>query len=192
MPVNSPAAIIIELSCNCPVSAPHSVARLYSDHSRKPPFADGTMKALSIQQPWVHAILCEGKDIENRSWQRNFRGWLAIHASAKPRRDARFPRGITVPDLGTLDYSAICGVARLVDIIPKSRSKWFYRPDDGTINFGWVLADITALKTPIPCKGALGLWELPPQVVRAIRRQLPKLRFDEWTIWAHPGNAYLS
>ena len=36
------------------------------------------MKALSIKQPWVHAILREGKDVENRSWQRSFRGWLAL------------------------------------------------------------------------------------------------------------------
>ena len=55
------------------------------------------MKALSIKQPWVHAILCEGKDIENRSWQRTFRGWLALHASAQPQRDADFPNGIRVP-----------------------------------------------------------------------------------------------
>ena len=30
------------------------------------------MKALSVKQPWVYAILREGKDIENRSWQRSF------------------------------------------------------------------------------------------------------------------------
>ena len=70
------------------------------------------MKAITVKQPWVYAILREGKDIENRSWQRSFRGWLAIHASAQPRRGARFPRGLRVPDLDTLDYSAICGVAR--------------------------------------------------------------------------------
>jgi hypothetical protein len=51
------------------------------------------MKALSIKQPWVHAILHEGKDIENRSWRRDFRGWLALHAAAQPRRNAVFPRG---------------------------------------------------------------------------------------------------
>ena len=50
------------------------------------------MKALSIKQPWVHAILREGKDIENRSWQRSFRGWLALHASAQPQRDERLQR----------------------------------------------------------------------------------------------------
>jgi len=136
------------------------------------------MKALTIKQPWVHAILREGKDIENRSWQRSFRGWLAIHASAQPRRDAVFPRGIRVPDLDTLDYSAICGVARVVDIVAKSRSKWYWHPDDDTTNYGWVLADVTALKTPISCKGTLGLWEVSPKVFREIQRQLPKLKLD--------------
>ena len=136
------------------------------------------MKALSVKQPWVYAILREGKDIENRSWQRSFRGWLALHASAQPRRDAVFPRGIRVPELATLDYSAICGVARVMDIVSKSRSKWFWRTDDGTTNYGWVLADVTALKTPISCKGALGLWEVSPKIFREIQRQLSKLKLD--------------
>jgi hypothetical protein len=91
------------------------------------------MKAITVKQPWVYAILCEGKDIENRSWRRSFR-WLAIHASAQPRRSVEFPRGIRVPDLDTLDYSAICGVARVVAIVPKSRSEWFWHPDDGSTN----------------------------------------------------------
>ena len=136
------------------------------------------MKALTIKQPWVHAILREGKDIENRTWQRSFRGWLALHSSAQPRRDAVFPRGIRVPDLNTLDYSAICGVARVVDIVPKSRSKWFWRPGDDSTNYGWVLADVTPLTTPIPCKGNLMLWDVPPKVFREIQRQLPKLKLD--------------
>jgi hypothetical protein len=136
------------------------------------------MKALTIRQPWVHAILREGKDIENRSWQRSFRGWLALHASAQPRRDAVFPRGIRVPDLDTLNYSGICGVARVVDIVTKSRSKWFWHPDDGSTNFGWVLADVIALKTPIRCQGALGLWEVSPKAFRELQCQLPKLNFD--------------
>jgi hypothetical protein len=137
------------------------------------------MKAMSIKQPWVHAILWEGKDIENRSWQRSFRGWLAIHASGSPRVGGRFPRGRKVPDLKTLDYSAICGVARVVDIVTKSRSWWYYRPDDGSINYGWVLGDVKPLKNPIQCKGALGLWDVPPSVLRAIKRQLPRVNLDE-------------
>lgn len=135
------------------------------------------MKALSIKQPWLHAILHEGKDIENRTWSRDFRGWLALHASSKPIRDAAFPRGVPVPDLADLDYSAICGIARVVDIVTKSRSRWFWRPDDESVNYGWVLADVTPLKTPVPCKGALGLWEVSPDVARKVRRQVPSISF---------------
>jgi len=65
-----------------------------------------------------------------------------------------------------------------VDIVTSSRSKWFWRPDDGSINFGWLLVEATALKQPIPCKGALGLWTLTPNQVRDIRRQLPALNLD--------------
>jgi hypothetical protein len=136
------------------------------------------MKAMTIKQPWVYAILHEGKDIENRTWNSGFRGWLAIHASAQAHWYTDFPRGCHEPDLDTLDYSAICGVARVVDIVTKSRSKWFDRPDDDSINYGWVLADVKVLKTPIPCKGALKLWEVPPKALRELQRQLPKLKLS--------------
>jgi hypothetical protein len=43
------------------------------------------MKAPSIKQPWVRAILREGKDIENRTWQSKHRGSIALHASESPR-----------------------------------------------------------------------------------------------------------
>ena len=126
------------------------------------------MKAITIKQPWVYAILHEGKDIENRSWQRSFRGWIAIHASAQPDRNAWFPRGHRLPDLTDLPCSAICGVALVEDIVSKSRSKWFDRPDDGSINYGWVLGSVKPLKNPIPCKGALGLWNVRMRSVKTL------------------------
>lgn len=122
----------------------------------------------------MHAILREGKFIENRSWQSKHRGWIALHASAKPQQGDDFPPGMKAPNLKTLDYGAICGVARVVDIVTKSRSKWFDQPSRGYINYGWKLADITPLREPIECKGALQLWNVPPNILRAIKRQLPK------------------
>ena len=83
----------------------------------------------------------------------HFRGWIALHASGKPQKEPEFPPGIKCPDLDTLDYGAICGVARVVDIVTQSRSKWFDQPPRGYINYGWVLADITPLREPIECKG---------------------------------------
>jgi hypothetical protein len=100
--------------------------------------------------------------------------------SPSPRTSGRFPRGSwKVPDLKSLDYSAICGVARVVDIVTKSRSKWFYRPDDGSVNYGWLLGNVKRLQRPIPCHGALGLWDVPPGPLRAIKRQLPRVKFDK-------------
>jgi hypothetical protein len=137
------------------------------------------MKALSIKQPWLHAILTEGKDIENRIWQTEHRGWIALHASAKPVKDVKFPGRIKVPDLKTLDYSAICGVARISEIVTKSRSRWFDRPEDGSDNYGWVLTDVVPLPSPIPWPGALRLWSLPPAVLRKLKQQLPKIDFSK-------------
>ncbi len=136
------------------------------------------MKALTIRQPWVHAILREGKNIENRTWQVDYRGWIAIHAAAVPAPNAVYPRGARVPNLDTLDYGAICGVVRVVDIVTASRSKWFTPNDDSKVNLGWVLEDVIVLKKPIPCKGRLRLWEVPPKVLRELRRQLPRSKFD--------------
>jgi hypothetical protein len=137
------------------------------------------MKALSIQQPWVYAILREGKDIENRRWPTKHRGWIALHASLSAQAGARLPRGHKTPDPRTLDYGAICGVARIAAMVTKSRSKWFQKPSRGQINFGWVLTDVKRLKKPIRCKGALRLWNVPPNVLRSIKRQLPRLDFSE-------------
>ena len=33
----------------------------------------------------------------------------------------------------------------------------------------WVLRDVRPLPRPIPCRGALGLWELPPGVLEVVR-----------------------
>jgi hypothetical protein len=137
------------------------------------------MKALSIRQPWVHAILREGKDIENRSWKTDYRGWLAIHASGRPERNAVFPRGILRPELDTLEYSAVCGVARIVEVVTESRSKWFLHADEGSTNYGWVLSSPTPLRTPIACMGRLGLWDVPPRIAEEIQRQLPRLKLGE-------------
>jgi hypothetical protein len=136
------------------------------------------MKAITIKQPWVHAILCEGKDVENRSWKRDFRGWLAIHAAATPRRKAVFPRGHRIPPLQELQYSAIVAVAYVSDIRDSMRSKWFYKPPRGQKNYGWVLSKVRPLREPVPCKGALGLWNVPPRLLTKIQKQLPALRLE--------------
>ena len=48
--------------------------------------------------------------------------------------------------------------------------RWFFGP------IGYVLRDVVALPTPVPCKGALGFWSLSDEVERAVVEQLAKER----------------
>jgi len=131
------------------------------------------MKALSVKQPWAHAIVRGWKDVENRSRRTKHRGWLVIHASGSPNRQARYPRRWKTPDVDTLPTSAIVGVAWLHYVVTPHRSPWY---SEG--NYAWVLNIKRAckLKKPILCKGKLGVWNVPPALVRALRRQLPGLK----------------
>jgi hypothetical protein len=124
------------------------------------------MKALTIKQPWAWAIVFRGKDIENRSWLTHYRGELAIHAGARMHDYTKMPRGVRAPEEDELVFSAIIGIVEVVDSVESSRSRWFMGP------CGLVLAKPRALKTPVPCKGALGLWNVPLEVERVVRRRI--------------------
>jgi hypothetical protein len=50
------------------------------------------------------------------------------------------------------------------------QSPWFFGP------VGFVLTDVRRLVEPVPCKGALGFWELASDVERLVRAQLPSRR----------------
>lgn len=41
------------------------------------------MRAISLWQPWCWAILCLGKDVENRTWSTRHRGPLVLHAAQR-------------------------------------------------------------------------------------------------------------
>lgn len=123
------------------------------------------MKALSVKQPWAWAILFAGKDVENRVWRTHYRGPLVIHASAQ-RADAELPRGVRPPANEDAPVSAILGVVDLVDVVEESSSRWFVGP------FGWVLENPRRLAKPIPCAGALKLWDVEGDLLRAVRRGL--------------------
>lgn len=139
------------------------------------------MKALSLTQPWATAIIIGRKQIETRSWQTSFRGQIAIHAAkgfpawakefasvehALQRLPSRFPLG------------AIIGVAKIQDIRStyelkltiSAIEKIYGDYSDG--RFGWLLSDVIALPEPIPCKGALSLWDVPAEIEAEIRKHL--------------------
>ena len=138
------------------------------------------MKALTLYASWAHAIAHYSKRVENRTWHppRPLIGQrFAIHAGAKLDED-----GLDAIDMiedasvvaKDVPRSAIVATARLVRsvefdglLIPKDAdpavlSDWWAGP------VGWVLDDVQALPTPVPCKGALGLWDVPAEIAAKI------------------------
>lgn len=162
------------------------------------------MKAISLTQPWADLIALGAKRIETRSWSTHFRGRLAIHASAglSPvggksglREQCRVPAFAHALRMlpaerekdVTLVLGGIVAVATLVDvrrIDMNLRAKVLAQvttPNEiefgnyETGRFAWFLDGVSPLPNSIPCKGALGLWTVPADVLDAMRSQIKNL-----------------
>jgi len=150
------------------------------------------VKALSLRQPWLWAVLELGKTIENRRWNSHYRGPILLHASMGSTLDeclealawmqsrhlieSRDPRW---PGLKNVERGGICGYAELVDVVapgpttatvPREMidelSRW-HMPQQ----YGFVLRKVRRIPFA-PCRGALGLFEVAPDVERAVRGYL--------------------
>jgi hypothetical protein len=102
------------------------------------------MKALTVKSPHAQDIIYNGKWIENRSRPTRYRGPLLIHVAKNPPS----------PEAGL-----IIGVVDLVDCVMNdlrtSGDKWAIPG-----MWHWILANPRELKTKIPAKGQLSLWDI--------------------------------
>jgi hypothetical protein len=141
------------------------------------------MKALSIRQPWLFAILFLNKRIENRVWHppRQLIGQrILLHASKGCTQqevvDAlgfMLSAGLVTQETWDLHWPGIDKVprggivmtARLVACVTHHPSKWFVGP------YGFVLEDVFA--TPfVSHPGSLGFFEVPQAVVEKAMGEL--------------------
>ena len=132
-----------------------------------------SIRGLSIRQPWASLIAEGNKRIETRSWSTTHRGLVAIHASkAFPKDALRFAQeeralGRIPP---RIPRGAIVAVARIGNVIGTDEAAWQisglerHLGDYSDGRYAWYLEDVRALEEPIPCRGALSLWKLPPEV----------------------------
>lgn len=146
------------------------------------------MKSLSLLQPWASLVVLGIKKIESRNWPapRSAAGRIAIAASkalrraeadlfhTSPFREAFAEVGIDSVDL--LPRAAILGTVRLTGCQPaetfttlsdRERAFGNYSNEEEQ-RYGWILEAPFRLPEPIPCKGALGLWTVPTDVLARI------------------------
>lgn len=140
------------------------------------------MKALSVRPPWWWAIL-HGKPIENRDWYTNQRGRVLLHASKFWRfedvqddwRDVVYMAekdGLYLPPMNMTETAkmrcaggCIVGSVEIVDCVKNYPSAFYV-----VGLWGFVLRDPIIFEHPIPCKGALGFFNVPDELLPEERR----------------------
>ena len=127
-------------------------------------------RALTVCQPYAELIARGDKLIENRTWRTRYRGSLAIHAG-QSRTWFDDEDEYLLP---TMAFGAVVAVVDLVACLPflypadpyNWPKPWRILAENEHANgpWCWMLANARRLPRPIPCRGALGLWSLPPDI----------------------------
>ena len=134
--------------------------------------------ALSLKQPWASLVCIGLKDVENRTWQTDYRGRLFIVASSsnvlpyfeqglirQPIMDAirEQQRKGNLPTLNTLPQSAVIGYVDIVDCTGEDvDSIWSEGSlEEGNVN--WLLKNAYIFDEPqmVGFKAKLNLFEIP-------------------------------
>jgi len=129
------------------------------------------IKVLSVRQPWAWCLVHGLKDVENRSRRTNYRGPVLIHASGteslaeyQAAWEVLHQAGHDVLPL-KCELGGIVGIINITDCVQQMNSPWFFGP------FGWVVTGARKLAF-IPCKGQLGFWSPPADVLESVKNHL--------------------
>lgn len=140
--------------------------------------APRTVPALSVKQPWAALILAGEKTVENRSWTRRLENApVLLHASlGRDRHADRDPAVLDVLRRNDLAYrlfrqtGELLGTVTLTGIhhaqVCAGCCTIWSEPDQ----YHWQVTSPQVFQDPIPCRGALGLWN-PPGDVQALAGQ---------------------
>lgn len=160
------------------------------------------IRAITVKQPWAFAITHLGKTVENRGTSFAYRGRILIHAGREwdgfAVDDRRIRAGFA-PYLTTYQqaryinqidpaehhdrfvFGAVIGVAELVDVHRAKATvgccepwgdQWYASNSGVGTAHHLVLDNVLALDMPVACRGNLGMWRPPAEVVAAVDAQV--------------------
>jgi hypothetical protein len=165
------------------------------------------LRALSLTQPWPFIVMNFGKDVENRSINiGNYRGPLLLHAAKGMTAEdyeaavnfvrARFGFAlahlIPPPNSPLLVRGAIVARTNVVNqirpgeelLLSEDQRKWY-------MGLHAYVFDRVVSTPIVPCKGALGFWRVPAEVIAELDEKTPptSCEADGATTTAEPPTA---
>lgn len=137
------------------------------------------MRVITLRQPWAYAIVYLGKNIENRATNiaGTYRGPLAVHAGRTVDEDAMavFRDQDALPHPEAMDWrGVVMGVTTLEDQhrphLDHRRCGFWAQPRAWHLRLG----ETRPLASPIPARGALGLWRPDAVLSRRLAMELAR------------------
>lgn len=146
------------------------------------------IRGLSVLQPWASLLAIGAKRFETRAWPTKYRGLLAIHASQSMDRvcrelcqtepfksslaEANYESAATLPRGCVVAVAVLKDCVQVKDGLPGLGEVESHRNERAFGDWmpgrwAWRLTIVTRTP-PIPCKGALGLWAVPPGMLRSL------------------------
>ncbi len=124
--------------------------------------------ALTVRQPWAGLIAAGIKPVENRTWRRDYRGPLWLHAASSrdvtPRLLAAFiEHGEDM--ITPARFHASGALIAKCELIGIHRDVGCCRPWGMPDQWHWEIRPVRVLAAPVPARGALGLWRVPADLI---------------------------
>lgn len=135
------------------------------------------MRAITIKAPWTVPILLGIKTVENRRQATRYRGPLAIHVSRTwcpngantPAVIDTYTRAHAGPRPTVADRALTAGhLVALADLTDCHRDTGCCRPWGEPGTWHLALRHVRPLTTPLPARGARGVWTPDPRVTAAL------------------------
>ena len=159
--------------------------------------SESVLPCMSIRQPWAWAIASGCKPVENRTWLPpggllGRRIGIAATAKAPRPEEVEELRRICLDVPRNYVLGSIVAVATLVGAKrldkdyspsgyvgdPEKIAAWD-REHAGTWEIWatgpvcWLLSEVFELPKPVPCKGMIGIWDLPSAELSEVQAQSP-------------------
>lgn len=126
-------------------------------------------KAISVRQPWAWAIIHGGKDVENRTWEANYRDQFLIHARKTfdwngylwiMERERYLSLANKLPQPDEFFKGGFIGAVNIIVCAGNHSSKWFSGP------FGFVLECPIIFDPPVSYSGQLKIFDVPRVMIK--------------------------